>query len=85
MKLTIQFKKLKDDPTVPTKAAEIKARYETIKDRPTMTLQQYLTNCDYSQGIDTGISDAMVDCSMLALTNYDLSQNSDLEELFEEI
>ena len=84
-KLIISFKKLKDDAAVPTKAAEIKARYETIKDRPVMTLKQYLTDRGLYNGSIVGNSDAEVESNMIALTMDDLESNDDLVGRIEEL
>mmetsp|Transcript_9366 Transcript_9366/g.9007 ORF Transcript_9366/g.9007 Transcript_9366/m.9007 type:complete len:103 (-) Transcript_9366:98-406(-) len=78
-KLIVSFKKMKDDAAVPTIAAEIKAKYETIKDRPVMTLQQYLTDRGLYNGSIVGNRDAEVESNMFALTIEDLESNSDLE------
>eukprot|EP00560_Eucampia_antarctica_P005507 CAMPEP_0197840876 /NCGR_PEP_ID=MMETSP1437-20131217/45855_1 /TAXON_ID=49252 ORGANISM="Eucampia antarctica, Strain CCMP1452" /NCGR_SAMPLE_ID=MMETSP1437 /ASSEMBLY_ACC=CAM_ASM_001096 /LENGTH=83 /DNA_ID=CAMNT_0043450547 /DNA_START=1569 /DNA_END=1820 /DNA_ORIENTATION=- len=76
---------MKDDAVVPTIAAEIKARYETIKDRPAMALKQYLTDRGLYNGSIVGNSDAEVERNMLVPTAEDLKSNSDLEGRIKEI
>ena len=46
-KAAIQFKKLKTDKAVPLRAAGITARFNETKDRPVMTVRQYLTDLGY--------------------------------------
>ena len=46
-KAAIQFKKLKTDKAVPSRAAEITTRFNETKDRPVMTVRQYLTDLGY--------------------------------------
>ena len=84
-KMIISFKKLKDDAAVPTKAAEIKARYETIKGRPVMTLKQYLTDRGLYNGSIVGDSDAEVESNMLELPADDLESDDDLVGRVEDV
>jgi len=46
-KAAIYFKKLKTDKAVPSRAAEITARFNETKHRPAMTIRQHLTDLGY--------------------------------------
>ena len=51
-KKLIYFKKRKSEKAVPTRAIDLKQRYNDIKERESHTLKEHLTNCGFYADLD---------------------------------